>query len=56
MCRRDRLDVPAMRRMLEARPAYAAKAVLTEAEAARIDEELKPFYERCRRDLAHANF
>ncbi len=43
-------------RMLEARPAYAAKAVLTEAEAARIDEELKPFYERCRRDLAHANF
>jgi heat shock protein HtpX len=43
-------------RMLEARSAYAAKAVLTEAEAARIDEELKPFYERCRRDLAHANF
>jgi heat shock protein HtpX len=43
-------------RMLEARPVQDATLVLTEAEAVRIDEELRPCYDRCRRDLAHASF
>ncbi|HYU84253.1 MAG TPA: hypothetical protein VEK80_05560 [Kribbellaceae bacterium] len=42
--------------MLERRPAHAAEVVFGEAEAGRVDEELKPFYERCRRDVAHAAF
>jgi heat shock protein HtpX len=39
-------------RMIEARPFHQPTVVLTDAEAARIDEELAPFYEKSRRALA----
>ena len=40
-------------RMIESRPTRPAGVVLTEAESARIDDEIAAHYERVRRELAH---